>query len=90
MIEWQNRGWKWSFWKRVLDYAQEQCRKHWMFGGRSQDRQCPHCNTWASTVGGFSTTPDTDGFTDTMHCLQCGKPSRWCNEGGFLLVMERD
>lgn len=89
MIEWRNSGTAWSFWKRVLDFAEKQCRKHWMFG-QSQNRKCPHCLTWASTVGGFSTTPDSDDhFSDTMHCLQCGKSSRWRNEGGFLISIPR-
>lgn len=68
-----------SFWKRVLDYAKHQCRERWEF----QDRKCPHCNTWASEVGGFSTRrPDQLApYDDIMSCSQCDKDSLWRNEG---------
>jgi hypothetical protein len=87
MVEWENSGIAYAFWKRVLDYANRKCRETWPFGGPSQDRKCPHCKTWASTVGGFSTTPEPDGgWSDTMHCKHCGRSSPWRMEGGGFVI----
>lgn len=85
MIEWRHSGTAWAFWKRVLDYAKRKCRDSWMF----QDRECPHCKVWASEVGGFSTSYDNDlSPLQTMYCGNCGKSSRWHNEGIVAWVIE--
>lgn len=76
MVEWRNSGTKWAFWNRVLKYARKRCNDTWPF----QDRKCPHCRTWMSEVGGYSTAAE-DWCTDTMRCPQCDKSSRWHNEG---------
>lgn len=75
-VEWRNSGRAWRFWYWVLRQAKERCQRHWPF----QDRRCPHCGVWQSSVGGYATS-DHHGFEDTMRCGQCGKASRWHNQG---------
>ncbi len=70
-----------TFWERVRDYANKQCKEIYM-KEHSSDLKCSRCNTWASEMNGLAYSfidEEIDRYYTT--CKKCGHVSRWIDLG---------